>query len=127
MKLSLPWMDPDIGAGMDPWRPAAAPMTAAQRNLLKSLCARLKLPFDASLDKAQALRRIIELREIDKPAAHTPQPEPGVVPPPPTSPDDVPPEIIEPPLPGQHEPVDDPRWPPPPVRTGDARTGSNHR
>jgi Protein of unknown function (DUF3072) len=132
MKLSFPWENADSDPRMDPWQPAAAPMTAAQRTLLKALCARLKLPFDSGLDKAQALSRITELREVDERSAHTPQPEPDVVPPPPSPPpDDAPPEIIDPTFPGQHEPVGDPRRPSPPMRTLDewwpARRDSNPR
>jgi hypothetical protein len=64
IRLSRPWIDSGTDVGMDPWQPAAVPMTAAQRTLLKSLCIELKLPFDAALNKQQALQRITELREL---------------------------------------------------------------
>jgi antitoxin component of RelBE/YafQ-DinJ toxin-antitoxin module len=75
IRLSLPLSLSSTGAGttagMDPWQPAAAPMTAAQRSLLKQLCARMNLPFDPRLSKQQALQRITELRRID-PTARAP-------------------------------------------------------
>jgi hypothetical protein len=39
-------------------------MTCAQRSYLKTLCEEAKLPFDESLSKADASRRIDELQQI---------------------------------------------------------------
>ncbi len=45
-------------------------MTGAQRSYLKTLCEEAKQPFDESLTKAQASRRIDELQEITGRGSH---------------------------------------------------------
>lgn len=48
----------------DQWVTGDEPMTGAQRSYLKTLSEEAKQPFDDSLTKAQASRRIDELQEI---------------------------------------------------------------
>jgi Protein of unknown function (DUF3072) len=48
----------------DDWVTGDEPMTGAQRSYLKTLCEEAKQPFDESLSKAQASRRIDELQAI---------------------------------------------------------------
>jgi Protein of unknown function (DUF3072) len=47
------------------WKSAGDPMTEAQASYLRRLCASAGQPFDDSLTKAQASRRIEELRSGD--------------------------------------------------------------
>jgi len=46
------------------WVTGDEPMTGAQRSYLKTLSEEAKQPFDESLSKAQASKRIDELQEI---------------------------------------------------------------
>jgi hypothetical protein len=46
------------------WVTGDEPMTGAQRSYLKTLCEEAKQPFDESLTKAQASRRIEELQAM---------------------------------------------------------------
>jgi hypothetical protein len=46
------------------WVTGDEPMTGAQRSYLKTLCEEAKQPFDETLSKAQASRRIDELQAI---------------------------------------------------------------
>jgi len=46
------------------WVTGDEPMTGAQRSYLKTLCEEAKVPFDESLSKADASRRIEELQQI---------------------------------------------------------------
>ena len=48
----------------DDWTTGDEPMTGAQRSYLKTLCEEAKVPFDDSLTKAEASKRIDELQEI---------------------------------------------------------------
>ena len=48
----------------DDWTTGDEPMTGAQRSYLKTLCEEAKAPFDDSLTKAEASKRIDELQEI---------------------------------------------------------------
>jgi hypothetical protein len=48
----------------DDWTTGDEPMTGAQRSYLKTLCEEAKEPFDESLTKAEASKRIDELQEI---------------------------------------------------------------
>ena len=48
----------------DQWTTGEEPMTGAQRSYLKTLCEEAKEPFDESLTKAEASKRIDELQEI---------------------------------------------------------------
>ena len=48
----------------DDWTTGDEPMTGAQRSYLKTLCEEAKEPFDESLTKAQASKRIDELQEL---------------------------------------------------------------
>ena len=52
------------------WVTGDEPMTGAQRSYLKTLCEEAKQPFDESLTKAQASRRIDELQEITGRGSH---------------------------------------------------------
>ena len=45
------------------WKTGDEPMTAAQRSYLETLCRDVGEPFDESLTKAEASKRIDELRE----------------------------------------------------------------
>ena len=75
----------------------------------------------------QSVRTIGLLEPVNPLKAHIPPPEPEVVPLPPTphpvpptsKPTDVPPEVIEPPMPGEHLPVFDPALPQPTVIASD--------
>ena len=78
----------------------------------------------------QALRSVWTiglLQPVNPLKAHIPPPEPEVVPLPPTphpdpltpTPTDVPPPVIEPPMPGEHVPVVDPALPGQPVIASD--------
>ena len=46
------------------WVTGDEPMTGAQRSYLKTLCEEAKQPFDDTLSKADASRRIDELQQI---------------------------------------------------------------
>jgi hypothetical protein len=46
------------------WVTGDEPMTGAQRSYLKTLCEEAKEPFDDTLSKADASRRIEELQQI---------------------------------------------------------------
>jgi hypothetical protein len=46
------------------WVTGDEPMTGAQRSYLKTLCEEAKVPFDESLSKADASRRIDELQQL---------------------------------------------------------------
>jgi hypothetical protein len=48
----------------DDWTTGDEPLTGAQRSYLKTLCEEAKVPFDDSLTKAEASKRIDELQEI---------------------------------------------------------------
>ena len=47
----------------DEWKTGDEPMTAAQRSYLETLCRETGEPFDDSLTKADASKRIDELRQ----------------------------------------------------------------
>ena len=47
----------------DEWKTGDEPMTAAQRSYLETLCRETGEPFDDTLTKADASKRIDELRE----------------------------------------------------------------
>jgi Protein of unknown function (DUF3072) len=47
----------------DEWKTGDEPMTAAQRSYLETLCRETGQRFDGSLTKAEASKRIDELRE----------------------------------------------------------------
>lgn len=55
----------DVGLQRDPdeWKTGDEPMTAAQRSYLETLCRDLGQGFDENLTKAEASKRIDELRE----------------------------------------------------------------
>jgi hypothetical protein len=46
------------------WTTGDEPMTGAQRSYLKTLCEEAKVPFEETLTKAQASKRIDELQGI---------------------------------------------------------------
>ena|SRR5690606_7855485 len=48
----------------DEWTTGDEPMTGAQRSYLKTLCEEAKVPFDDTLTKAQASKRIDELQAL---------------------------------------------------------------
>ena len=48
----------------DDWTTGDEPMTGAQRSYLKTLSEEAKVPFDESLSKADASRRIDELQQL---------------------------------------------------------------
>jgi hypothetical protein len=50
----------------DDWVSGAEPMTGAQKSYLKTLCEEAKQPFDESLTKAQASKRIDELHRLTR-------------------------------------------------------------
>jgi hypothetical protein len=60
-----PKSHPTSNAQKDPddWTTGDEPMTGAQASYLKTLCEEAKEPFDESLSKADASRRIDELQE----------------------------------------------------------------
>lgn len=47
----------------DEWKTGDEPMTAAQRSYLETLCRETGAEFDETLSKAEASKRIDELRE----------------------------------------------------------------
>jgi hypothetical protein len=47
----------------DEWKTGDEPMTGAQRSYLKTLSDEAKVPFEESLTKAEASKRIDELRQ----------------------------------------------------------------
>ena len=55
----------DVGLQLDPddWKTGDEPMTAAQRSYLETLCRETGEEFDDRLSKAEASKRIDELRE----------------------------------------------------------------
>ena len=57
----------DANAGLqrdpDEWKTGDEPMTAAQRSYLETLCRDTNETFDENLSKAEASKRIDELRE----------------------------------------------------------------
>ena len=57
--------DPDTALQRDPeeWKTGDEPMTAAQRSYLETLCRETGEAFDEALTKAEASKRIDELRE----------------------------------------------------------------
>jgi DUF3072 family protein len=59
--------DRTAGAGLqrdpDEWKTGDEPMTAAQRSYLETLCRETGEEFDEELTKAEASKRIDELRE----------------------------------------------------------------
>jgi len=50
----------------DDWVSGGEPMTGAQKSYLKTLCEETKQPFDDSLTKAQASKRIDELHRLTR-------------------------------------------------------------
>jgi len=50
----------------DDWVSGDEPMTGAQRSYLKTLCEEAQLPFDDTLTKAQASKRIDELHRMTR-------------------------------------------------------------
>jgi hypothetical protein len=60
-----PKSNPTSNAEKDPadWTTGDEPMTGAQASYLKTLCEEAKEPFDETLTKADASRRIDELQE----------------------------------------------------------------
>jgi hypothetical protein len=54
---------PALQRDPDEWKTGDEPMTAAQRSYLETLCRETGEEFDASLSKADASKRIDELRE----------------------------------------------------------------
>jgi Protein of unknown function (DUF3072) len=50
----------------DDWISGDEPMTGAQRSYLKTLCEEAKQPFDDTLTKAQASKRIDELHRLTR-------------------------------------------------------------
>ena len=58
----------------DDWVTGDEPMTGAQRSYLKTLCEEAREPFDDTLSKAAASRRIDELQARTGRGAHATQP-----------------------------------------------------
>ena len=56
--------DSNMRKNPDDWVSGDEPMTGAQRSYLKTLSEEAKQPFDDTLTKAQASKRIDELQEI---------------------------------------------------------------
>ena len=58
------WSVQENGASKDPdeWQTGDAPMTAPQEKFLRTLCEEAGEPFDPGLTKAQASKRIQQLR-----------------------------------------------------------------
>ena len=54
---------PGLQRDPDEWKTGDEPMTAAQRSYLETLCRDVGEEFDESLTKAEASKRIDELRE----------------------------------------------------------------
>ena len=65
MKQQDPQPPADAGLQRDPdeWKTGDEPMTAAQRSYLETLCRDTGEPFDENLNKADASKRIDELRQ----------------------------------------------------------------
>ena len=63
--MSTQQQDPQPGLQRDPdeWKTGDEPMTAAQRSYLETLCRETGEEFDDALTKAEASKRIDELRE----------------------------------------------------------------
>ena len=63
------------------WVTGDEPMTGAQKSYLKTLCEEARQPFDETLSKAEASRRIDELQALTGRGAHggqsAQQPEPA--------------------------------------------------
>lgn len=55
-------VEPGLQRDPDEWKTGDEPMTAAQRSYLETLCRETGEEFDASLSKAEASKRIDELR-----------------------------------------------------------------
>ena len=55
--------EPGLQRDPDDWKTGDEPMTAAQRSYLETLCRETGEEFDDSLTKAEASKRIEELRE----------------------------------------------------------------
>ena len=55
--------EPGLSIDPDAWKTGDEPMTAAQRSYLETLCRETGEEFDGSLSKAEASKRIDELRE----------------------------------------------------------------
>jgi len=60
---STPKTEPALQRDPDEWKTGDEPMTAAQRSYLQTLCNDTGEPFDEGLSKAEASKRIDELRE----------------------------------------------------------------
>jgi hypothetical protein len=60
----------------DDWVTGDEPMTGAQRSYLKTLSEEARQPFDDSLTKAQASRRIEELQQVTGRGTPAPQDHP---------------------------------------------------
>jgi hypothetical protein len=58
-----PNADPSLQRDPDEWKTGDEPMTAAQRSYLQTLCRDTGEEFDDTLSKAEASKRIDELRE----------------------------------------------------------------
>jgi hypothetical protein len=56
-------VQPALQRDPDEWKTGDEPMTAAQRSYLETLCRETGEEFDDSLSKAEASKRIDELRE----------------------------------------------------------------
>jgi hypothetical protein len=56
--------DSNMRKDPDAWVSGEEPMTGAQKSYLKTLCEETKQPFDEHLTKAQASKRIDELRRL---------------------------------------------------------------
>jgi len=55
--------EPELQRDPDEWKTGDEPMTAAQRSYLQTLCRDTGEPFDDTLSKADASKRIDVLRE----------------------------------------------------------------
>lgn len=58
--------DGNMRKSPDDWVSGDEPMTGAQRSYLKTLCEEAKQPFDDTLTKAQASKRIDELHRLTR-------------------------------------------------------------
>ena len=56
-------LEPGLPRNPDEWKTGDEPMTAAQRSYLETLCRDTNEPFDDALTKAEASKRIDELRQ----------------------------------------------------------------
>jgi hypothetical protein len=54
--------EPGLQKEPDDWKTGAEPMTASQRSYLETLCQETGEPFEPELSKAEASKRIDELR-----------------------------------------------------------------